>query len=168
MFTISQSSQFFFQSVIRNVDFCQSSRGLSLDIGSYFKSDPLSGLENETHTEITTSECKIIEKLLQIRSSQKSKPVFSLRNFTKSSHPSGGVTPPGRSAYFPGSKLFSDTCQKMRVTAHNTGMCRLWEKSTSYSGLCTYRRYRYYYYRMCIPGTPTCMDLALPLPMGLR
>jgi hypothetical protein len=87
-------------------------------------------LQNGTQSVQQTSECKNIEKLQQIRICQKSTPVFSLRKFTKSSHPSGGVTPPGRYAYFPGSRLFRTHVKKMLVTAHN--VCRLWEKSTSY------------------------------------
>ena len=69
-------------------------------------------LQNGTQSVQATSECKNIEKLLQIRMCQKSKPVFSFRKFTKSSHPSGGVTPPEGLHTFRGADFFGHMSKK--------------------------------------------------------
>lgn len=65
-------------------------------------------------------------KLLQISSSEKSRPVFSFQKFAKTSHPSGGLDLPRRSAYFRGEQTFSVTCQK-KEWSQSTQLANIWK-----------------------------------------
>ena len=73
--------------------------------------------------------------LLQISSSEKSRPVFSFQKFAKTSHPSRGLDLPRRSAYFPGNRLFRSHVKKRMVTVHTA--CKHLEKSAPYHSALT-------------------------------
>jgi hypothetical protein len=68
---------------------------------------------------------KRIEKLLQFRTTQKTKPFFSIQKSEKSSHPSGEETAPEGLQTFRGTDFFGHMSKNFRVTAQkNADFCQ--------------------------------------------